>query len=179
MKSILRNILLFFMITGFASCTSNADNKYLFKIFIGDNDQIGATSGYLNAKGDTIIPLGKYYYCFTDTLKTIAIVLKKNGEFIAINYKDKYLFTVFPFDNGPDPPSEGLFRILKNGKIGYANLDGKITIKPQFICAFPFNNGRAKVSFKCQSVKTGEYNRWESESWFYIDKKGKKIRNAL
>ena len=58
---------------------------------------------------------------------------------------------VFRFDNGPDYTSDGLFRILVENKIGYADsATGKIVINPQFECAWPFEHGVAKVSVDCE-----------------------------
>jgi hypothetical protein len=83
---------------------------------------------------------------------------------------------VFLYDNEPDDASDGLFRIIKNMKIGYADATtGKVIIVPQFECAFPFENGRAKVSYNCTSKSYREHYAWISDNWFYIDKKGKKI----
>ncbi len=74
----------------------------------------------------------------------------------------------------PDYPAEGLIRVVKNGKIGFA--DAKtyaLVIEPQFDCAFPFENGKAKVSKQCKTVKDGEYSVWESEAWQYVDRGGR------
>ncbi len=97
-----------------------------------------------------------------------------NGKWVIVDSKKTTLYDVFPYDNGPDNPSEGLIRVVKNGKIGYA--DAKtyaIVITPQYDCAFPFENGKAKVSNKCKTVKDGEHSIWTSDAWEYVDKKGK------
>jgi WG containing repeat len=107
----------------------------------------------------------------TTTLKMVQI---ENGKWVIKNGKKKTLYEVFPFDNGPDYPSEGLIRVVKNGKIGFANAKTyTLIIAPQFDCAFPFENGKAKVSNNCKTIKDGEHNIWTSESWQYVDKKGK------
>ena len=131
------------------------------------------TGGYIDLKGDTTIPIGKYQF-YTDTFRTFAIAYKNECCFVGIDRKENILFEIYPFDNGPDYPKEGLFRIIENGKIGYAGLNGKIVIRPQFDCALPFNNGRAKVSVDCKTEKNGEHSHWVSEKWYYIDKKGQK-----
>lgn len=131
--------------------------------------------GYLNAKGDTVIPFGKYEMYFTDTIKNFGIVLDKKRGFIGIDRHDKAIFQVFAYDNGPDYASEGLFRIIENGKIGYANELGEIVIPPRYECAYPFENGKAKVSIKCSKVIEDEHEMWNSNDWFMIDKKGKKV----
>jgi hypothetical protein len=175
-----RNLLI--LLLGFlalASCQHKKED-YLIKVFKGEVDEIGVESGYRNSQGDTVIPLGKYYYCFTDTLRDFAIVWEKKGaaagSLIGIDRQEKKLFDVFWFDNGPDYISEGLFRIQKNGKIGYANEKGEIIIEPQYACAFPFEQGKAKVAFTCKTIPDGEHQSWESENWLYIDTKGKEIR---
>jgi hypothetical protein len=95
------------------------------------------------------------------------------GKWVIIDSQKKVLYDVFIYDNGPDYPSEGLIRIIENGKIGYADANTyAMVIKPQFDCAFPFDNGKAKVSNKCQTVKEGEYSSWTSEEWTYVDKHG-------
>lgn len=110
------------------------------------------------------------------TTKTAPLRMKQNkaGKWVIINRKKQTLYEVFPYDNGPDNPSEGLIRVVKNGKIGYA--DAKtyaIVIAPQFDCAYPFENGKAKVSNECQTVKEGEHSIWKSDVWKYVDKQGK------
>lgn len=142
-------------------------------------DTIKDEYGYKNQKGDTVIALGRYPICFTDTFKTYAIVSNPPTGYVAIDRQGKELYTVFPFDNGPDYSSEGLFRILDNSdsiKIGYASSQtGQIVIKPQFKCAFPFKNGIAKVSVDCETESDGEHTQWLSNNWYYIDTTGKKV----
>jgi WG containing repeat len=104
----------------------------------------------------------------------LKMVQTHDGKWVIKNRKKKILYEVFPFDNGPDYPSEGLIRVVKNGKIGYANAKTyTLVITPQFDCAFPFENGKAKVSNHCKTTKDGEHNIWTSDTWQYLDKKGK------
>lgn len=132
--------------------------------------------GYKNQNGDTVIQLGKYNFCFTDTFRTYAIVADKHFGFVAIDRQQNVLYNVFPFDNGPDYAADGLFRIIKNNKIGYADeATGKIVIKPHFDCAFPFENSIAKVGLNCTKHSDGEHSYWTSDNWLYIDKRGRKI----
>jgi len=160
-----------FSLTSFSQTQKN--NDYLISFV----DTVKDEYGYKNQNGDIVIPLGKYSICFTDTFRTYAIVLKSHSGFIAIDRKENKLYEVFPFDNGPDYISNGLFRILKDKKIGYADsTNGKIIISPQFDCAYPFKNGLAKVSNNCRTKLDGEYHIWLSDNWYYIDKTGKKIK---
>lgn len=192
MKQILF-ILILFDLTVFSACgqSSEIDKKHysnisdshskdtLFRIFNGELYELGVPCGYVNQKGDTVIPIGKYFYCFLDTVTTYAIVADTGQEApvaYAIDLNEIRLYEVYWYDNGPDYVREGLFRIKRNGKIGYANTNGKIAIEPQFDCANQFQNGMAKVTYDCELVKDGEYILMKSDSWFYIDKQGKKIK---
>jgi hypothetical protein len=113
----------------------------------------------------------------TTTLsKTAKLTMQQtqNGKWVIVDNKKTPLYDVFIYDNGPDYPTEGLIRVVKNGKIGYA--DAKtyaLVIEPQFDCAFPFENGKAKVSNQCKTIKEGEHSRWESDRWQYVDKQGR------
>ena len=141
--------------------------------------ELGSPIGFVNLKGDTIIPIGKYSHCWTDTLKTYAIVFDKentNGETVAIDRNENILFDIYFFDNGPDELSEGLFRVKRNDKIGYADKNGFIMIPCVYECAYPFENGTAKVAYHCKESKDDcGHTTPESEEWFYIDKNGIKI----
>jgi hypothetical protein len=162
-------LVLILLLTVSASC--NQQKNYLILAEDADFRQ-----GYLNQNGDTVIPFGKYEMCFTDTIKTFGIVLDKTSNFVAIDKNENVLFEVFKYDNGPDYFSEGLIRIVKNGKIGYANEQGKIVIKPQYDCAWPFANGKASVSNNCKVAKEGEHLVWTSENWIKIDKSGNIVK---
>ncbi|MBL7793317.1 MAG: WG repeat-containing protein [Saprospiraceae bacterium] len=147
-----------------------AEPAYLLKTEDGEG-----RCGYVDAAGKPVVPVGKYQFCFTDTLRHFAAVIKPEGGCVAIDKTGKELFEIYWYDNGPDYFSDGLFRIKKDGKIGYADEQGKIVIAPQFACAEPFENGRARVALNCTLVPDGEMSVMESSEWFYIDKSGKKI----
>lgn len=174
MKTLQKTYIL--LLIGLFSSHASGQSKSDKDVLILFSDKLYNKFGYKNLNGDTIIPLGKYPMYFTDTFKTYAIVAVPYKGFVAIDRKENTLYNVFPFDNGPDYVSDGLFRILIDNKIGYADsVTGKIIIQPQFDCAWPFENGVAKVSMNCDSKSDGEHSIWLSDSWFYIDKKGKKI----
>lgn len=165
----------FLGLAGFSCSPEKQD--YLVKIQDNQPDPIGYLEGYVNASGDTVAPLGKYAFCLTDTVRTLGFVVKQGGGCAAIDPTGKELFDVFWYDNGPDPVSEGLFRIQKGGKIGYADEQGQIVIAPQFECAGPFEDGKARVAYSCTLIPDGEHTIAESASWIFIDKKGKKINH--
>lgn len=160
-------ILLIFIAAGFS--VDAQTNDYLLLV----TDTIRDESGYVNTKGDTIIPLGKYQMCQTDTFKTHAIVLKKRKGWVAIDRNEKVLYKVFVYDNGSDYVEDGKFRITKNGRIGYADAaTGAVVIKPKYKGAYPYKNGIAKVSTNCKTKYDGEHYQWVKGTWFHIDKYG-------
>lgn len=139
-------------------------------------DPASGTFGYYNKKGEFVIPFGKYDMCMTDTFRTYAVVLK-GTDFVVIDRQEQVLYQVFKYDNGPDFSVDGLFRIVQNGKIGYADAKTyQVVIQPQFDCAFPFENGVAKVSNNCKTEMEGEHSIWTSDDWKMIDKSGKVVQ---
>ncbi len=157
-------------------------NDYL--VGYADNNEFvyGSSCGYKTIMGHVVIPKGKYMHCFTDTFRTFAYVsdpMLTKGKIVAISRSEKILFEAYMFDNGPDWLKEGLFRIIRNGKIGYANSTGEVVIEPKYKCAGQFENGIAKVAFDCKEVKDehdSEHSKAESSSWFFIDNKGNKVK---
>ncbi len=150
--------------------TAISNNDFLYRVIDENNE---ASCIYLNQKGDTIIDGKEYAYCFSDTIEHFGFVMTNDNICMAIDRNGKEMYQVFWYDNGPDYYSDGLFRIIKNGKIGYADETGTVIIEPQFECAEPFEAGKAKVAKKCTLVADGEYKRAESSEWFYINKAGK------
>ncbi|MNJ84201.1 hypothetical protein D3C87_16460 [compost metagenome] len=152
-------------------CTSNGEFEY------------GAPYAYVDKNGDTIIPAGAFDNCFSDIFTTFAYVSDarfKDKGMVAVNRNKEIIFEAFLFDNGPDYIVDGLFRIKRNGKIGYADPTGKVVIEAKYSCAYPFENGKAKVALNCETVKDElEHHSWESTEWFYIDKTGKEVKTSL
>ncbi len=145
--------------------------------------EVGVPVCYLNERGDTIVPYGKYRFCQTDTIRNIGFVYenRQNAQIVCIDNQGKELFNVFKYDNGADDVKEGLFRITDDkGLIGFADTLGNIVVKPQFKFAFPFKNGKAKVTFSGESKdvpdSNGEKHYWDSSEWYYIDKNGKMLK---
>jgi hypothetical protein len=119
--------------------------------------------------------LGDYAAAFTDTMRDYAIVA--DSDFVLIDRQGRYVYHIFPYDNGPDYASDGYYRIVENGKIGYVDsASARLAIKPAYDCAYPFENGRAKVSVNCRTVSDGEHSGWKSEEWFFIDKQGRRLQ---
>jgi hypothetical protein len=86
---------------------------------------------------------------------------------------------VLAFDNGPDDFSEGLVRIRRNGKIGYADRSFRTVIAPRFDFGWPFEKGRALVCLGCAPSEhdTGkeDHSPVSGGKWGYIDPKGREV----
>jgi hypothetical protein len=150
------------------------NKSYLLKVCNDSTQQCA----YVDLNRDTLIPSMKYSKCFTDTFRRYAIVVTGDSEMIAIDRQENILYKVFSFDNGPDEPSDGLFRIIVDNKIGFAeSAYGTVTIAPQYQCAYPFKDGVAQVSIDCKTVLDGEHTVWQSDDWYTIDKQGNVITN--
>lgn len=170
-------ILLLLLLSSLTNCSQTKTNgDYLLSF----NDTVNGGYGYKNQMGKVVIAPGKYPIVFTDTFRTFAVVAINDKGMVAIDRQENILYKVFVFDNGPDYPSDGLFRITANDKIGFADaITGQIAIAPQFSCAYPFENGFAEVSTQCKTTTDGEHQSWQSDHWYFIDKTGKKAAKPL
>jgi len=80
------------------------------------------------------------------------------------------------FDNGLEPFNEGLIRVLRNGKMGYANKYGRIVIPCIYDYAGWFEKGNANVTFNAVEYLDGDgHPKADSHEWFEIDKNGSKM----
>lgn len=175
MKTLLIQISI---LTLLISCQSTKTELYLIKNYnhVSNHNPFGYTSGYINQKGDTIIPLDKYARCYTDTVRNYAIVFDKKQGLIGIDLNENKLFNAVWNGEGSEiKESEGMILIIENGKYGFANNKGEIKIEPKYKCAESFKNGKAKVSNDCY-VKNDELEKRKMITWTFIDKKGNEIK---
>ncbi|MDC2165500.1 WG repeat-containing protein [Bacteroides thetaiotaomicron] len=157
-----------------------AQNTKLY-IYYPDFDKDETFSGYVNANGEVIIPAGKYDNIFTPEFDKIAFVTIKGKKGVyAIDRNEKILFQVYNPEYGPDDISNGLFRIIQNNKIGFANMNGQIVIKPQFQFIYSFNENGFAIFCEQGTWHTPEVGiNVIKGKWGAIDKKGKIIIPAI
>ena len=98
--------------------------------------------GYQTQQGKVIIPA--QYLLADEQLCNMAFVFDENKGFVAINRQNQVILTPYIYDNGPDYLQEGLFRFVENGKIGFANVDGKKIIPARYDFVTPFADGAAQ-----------------------------------
>lgn len=157
-----------------------AQNVKLF-LYCPHPDQNEMLCGFMNSKKEIVIPVGKYANIYSIEFDKIAFVsLQGKTGIYAINRSEDVLFQVYSFDNGPDYVSNGLFRIVNNGRMGFADMNGEVVIKPIFLFVYPFqNNGLAVFNEGGSIVKDGEYHRYQGGKWGAINKKGEIVIPAI
>ena len=166
----------------FISMNMYAQDNKLHIYYYPNFEAVDATLGYVDSSGKVIIPAGKYPYLFTDVFDKIAFVLLKDKKGVyAIDRSEKVLFQVCSFELGPDIISNGLFRIIENGKIGFANMNGKIVIKPNWGFIFPFQeNGLAIFCEKGNWIWIDkEHRKFSGGKWGAMDTKGNIVIPAM
>ncbi len=135
--------------------------------------------GYKSKNGEIIIR-AEFYFTYTDTFYTMAIV-QKNTKWIGIDRNCKTVLIPFMYDNGPDYVEKGLFRFVENKKIGFANVYGQKIILAQFDFATPFEDGLSEYTLggHIQYEKGGEYSYWIGgyESG-YLNKSGQRFKKV-
>lgn len=168
-------LLVFISINIFAQ-----DNKLY--IYWPDFDKDETICGYVDSNGEIVIPAGKYADIFTAEFDKIAFVLLKDKKGVyAIDRSEKILFQICSFEFGPDIISNGLFRIIENGKIGFANMNGEIVIKPNWEFIFPFQeNGLAIFCEKGNWIWIDkEHRKFSGGKWGAMDTKGNIVIPAM
>lgn len=186
-----RKLILWCLVFGlFCSCR-NAEKKYIVKYTSVDNHM---EYYVLDSKNDTVLILdtAKYFVCFDVEFEHFLIVAPKGRDgWWAIDINENFLFQVYNTSYGEPSPDEltyGMIRIVDaNGKIGYADENGKIVIKPQYEFASSFYKDYAIIGEDChkipwKSINTNikdtcevicEHFDIECSRYGYIDKKGK------
>ena len=101
---------------------------------------------FVDRQNKIMIPPKKYKMIFTENFNNFAIVVNLESKVVAINKNEELLYEVFVYDNGADYINDGLFRIVKNGKIGFANEEGEIVINPTYDFADFFVKGYSIVN---------------------------------
>lgn len=92
-----------------------------------------------------------------------------NKGLVVVDQAGQEVYQLYYFDNWPDEPQNGVYRIRKENKIGFADaLTGKIVIEAIYDCAYPFEEGKAKVGVGCETQTDGEHSWWVGGKWMTI-----------
>ena len=169
----MNRILLYFSFIctiGLACCTRTPDEK----LFVVEDNGL---FGYVSESGDTVIPC-MYPFVYTDTINHIGFVAEGNGKIVCLDKKGKLAREARQSGRHSGCLSVYFCAACGGGRhchsaddcaIGFADTMGKVIIPPSYKFAFPFKDGKAKVTYEGQSVSNGEYTVWESSSWTFID----------
>lgn len=158
------------------------DMPVLYAVTDQEYLEYGSNVAYINSKSDTIIPFGKYAYFGTDSFQYYFNALEHPndstyGKSVGVSHDQKLLFDLVMYDNGPEPFNEGLTRVLRDDKMGYANEKGQIVIPCIYDYAQWFHNGKAEVTFKATKYwDDHDHFIVESDEWIIIDKKGYEVQ---
>ena len=148
-------------------------------------------SGVKNSAGKVIIPAWYHEYFDNDTtvVKGPVIVLTRidwNGKHTSQSAGDAYdrqgnlLYHPMFYDNGADFFNEGLTRCIADGKVGFADEQGKIVIPPQWDWVSPFEYGYAAVCNGCYWDRSRDEEHpplmmRPGANTFYIDRNGARV----
>ena len=134
--------------------------------------KVGNKMGVINKQGEMIAPAEYIFHInWNSSMMSCYAVMSEGRMRLAKTVNDKKKFgyidksgkEVIPFEyDDADNFSEGLARVMKNGKCGYIDKDGKEVIPFNYRCAISFHGNMALVSKNANQCE-------------YIDKTGKVV----
>ena len=105
-----------------------------------------------------------------------AIVHSPSAGWMYVNRIGKVVISGIPtMDNWADEFHDGLVRIVRSKKYGFANSEGQVVISPIYDGALNFEKGRAEVCKGCKDKCVDarcEYHSFTGGQWFQINAKG-------
>jgi hypothetical protein len=109
----------------------------------------------------------------------LAPLLSRKERWIYVNRKGLVVVKGVPtMDNGPDSFHDGLVRVVRNNKYGFANRRGHLVIPAVYDGAMNFEKGKARVCKGCEdkcadaSHDACEHHFFAGGEWFEVDTKG-------
>lgn len=164
---------------------SFSQKKDVLKYFISKDSLVGVK----NQKGEIIVPAQFRVFSNIENGElvegeTIHFDGSKKGEEREKNAwgyvydrKGNFLYQPFLYDNGADYFEEGVRRLVKNGKVGFADRNGKIIIEPVHDFVSQFNFGYASFCDGCDWEKTDdEHKAIVGGDWGMMNFKGEIIQ---
>lgn len=102
---------------------------------------------------------------------------EKNTFGYVYDRKGEFLYKPYLFDNGADYFSEGVRRLVRNGKVGFADRNGTIVIQPKHDFVSSFNYGYASFCNGCDWEKTeDEHKSIVGGTWGVMNSKGETVQ---
>lgn len=184
----------FLTILSFAFLQASAQKKNSLFYFINKKDSL---IGVKDSRGNLVIPaIYENYSGIPDHEKIPdsdnVIVMTRFESFKgkpasiagdAFDRKGTLLHHPLMYDMGSDYYAEGFRRCVENGKVGFANEEGKIVIEPQWDWADPFNYGYSEVCNGCYFDRSKDSEHpplaySPDAEGYYIDKAGVKTTDS-
>ncbi|WP_419870523.1 WG repeat-containing protein [Chryseobacterium sp. CT-SW4] len=161
-----------------------SQKKEVLRYFISEDSLVGVK----NQKGEIIIPAkhsnwtgiknGEKVIGETIYLEySKALEREKNATGYVYDRKGNFLYQPFLYDNGADYFEEGVRRFVKNGKVGFADQNGKIIIEAKHDFVSFFNYGYAAFCNGCDWEKIDEEHvRMVGGIWGVMNYKGEIVQ---
>jgi hypothetical protein len=128
-----------------------------------------------NAKGELFIA-PQYLKELRFDSHGLAAVHSPTKGWMYVSRGGKIVISSVPvMDNWADSFHDGLVRIVRNGKYGFANRRGQVVVPPIYDGASNFEKGRATVCKGCESKCADhdcEHHFFAGGEWFRINTKG-------
>jgi len=137
----------------------------------------GEIPGCLNrtAEGKLLVTQQVLKELHFDSYGLAAIRSAREG-WMYVSHGGRVLISGVPtMDNWADSFHDGLVRVVRNNKYGFANRKGQVVISAIYDGAMNFEKGKAKVCNRCVSKCVDhncEYHVFAGGEWFEIDTKG-------
>lgn len=102
---------------------------------------------------------------------------EKNAWGYVYDKKGNFLYRPFFYDNGADNFKEGVRRFVKNGKVGFADRNGKLVIEAQHDFVSYFDYGYAVFCDGCEWQTVGEgHKSIVGGTWGVLNNKGETVK---
>jgi hypothetical protein len=119
----------------------------------------------------------RYWSSMTFDSHGLAAVWSREHGWMYVNRKGAVLITgVQSMDNFADSFHDGLVRIVRDNKYGFADRKGRLVIEPVYDGAMNFEKGRAKVCKRCKIETKDEYSYFSGGEWWSINTKGDRVK---
>ena len=110
----------------------------------------------------------------------VAAVWSQEENWMYVNRKGRVIISGVPtMDNGADWFHNGLVRIVRNNRYGFANRKGLVVVPPIYDGAMNFEKGIAEVCMRCRSecASDCEYHALAGGEWFRINTRGTVLKS--
>jgi WG containing repeat len=119
----------------------------------------------------------RYWSLMTFDSRGLAAVWSREHGWMYVNRRGAVLITgVQSMDNFADSFHDGLVRVVRDNKYGFADRKGRLVIDPVYDGAMNFEKGRAKVCKGCKIETKDEYSFFSGGEWWSINTMGDRVK---